>query len=184
VSLQLSTTDGAPREGAVGRGYFAPLTTVTYMLLTTFKPGNTPSSTRVRLVADGDRAYFRARSSSGTCKRLRQTESGWVQVAPSTALGLYTCGPPLDAIARPLAGRNADAPALPRLFEPHRERPRLVGGRELGGAQREENPFGMYSRGFSPRPPRSMSSTDVAGSALSRFASTAPAPPAPTMTKS
>jgi len=111
VSLQLSTTDGAPREGAVGRGYFAPLTTVTYMLLTTFKPGSTPSSTRVRLVADGDRAYFRARSSSGTCKRLRHPESEWVQVAPSTVLGLYACGPPLNAIARPLAGRNADRAA-------------------------------------------------------------------------
>jgi hypothetical protein len=59
-------------------------------------------------VADGDRAYVRARSSSGMCKRLRQTESEWVQVAPSTVLGLYTCGPPLDAIARPLAGKNAD----------------------------------------------------------------------------
>lgn len=106
MSLQLSTTDGTPWEGTVGRGYFAPLTTVKYMLLTTFKPGNTPLSTPVRVVADGDRAYFRAWSSSGTCKRLRQIES--VQVAPSTVLGLYCCGPPLDAIARPLAGKNAD----------------------------------------------------------------------------
>jgi PPOX class probable F420-dependent enzyme len=106
VSLPLSATDGTHREGTVGRGYFAPLTTVKYMLLTTFKPGNPPSSTPVRVVADDDRAYFRARNSSGASKRLREIES--VEVAPSMALGLYCSGPPLGAIARPLAGKEAD----------------------------------------------------------------------------
>lgn len=108
MPLQLPTTNGTSREEAAGRGYFEPLTTVSYMLVTTFKPGTTPLSTPVRVLADGDRAYFRARNSSGTCKRLRHTESEWVEVAPSTRLGLYTSGPPLDAIARPLAGKTAD----------------------------------------------------------------------------
>ena len=91
-------------ETADGR-YFAPLAKARYLLLTTFKPKGTPVSAVVQGIADGDRAYFRVRSRSGTARRLRHTDG--VQVAPGSALGLWSYGPPLDAAARPLAGEEA-----------------------------------------------------------------------------
>src|SRR2546423_10943232 len=42
------------------------------------------------------------------------------------------------------------------------------------------NPTGMWISGFQSRPPASSSRTSFAGSALSRFATTAPAAPDPT----
>ena len=76
-----------------------------WMLLTTFKQKGTPVSAVVQGIADGDRAYFRVRSRSGTARRLRHTDG--VQVAPCRALGVWSYGPPLDAAARPLAGEEA-----------------------------------------------------------------------------
>lgn len=91
-------TDAADR-------YFAPLAKARYLLLTTFRPKGTPVSAPVRGIVDGDRAYFRVWSQSGTVRRLRHTDG--VQVAPCGALGLVSYGPPLDAAARPLAGQEA-----------------------------------------------------------------------------
>ena len=85
--------------------YFAPLARARYLLLTTFRQKGTPVSAVVQGVADGDRAYFRVRSRSGTARRLRHTDG--VQVAPCSALGLWSYGPPLDAAVRPLAGEEA-----------------------------------------------------------------------------
>ncbi len=93
-------------RGETGDGsYFAPLAKARYLLLTTFKQKGTPVSAVVQGVADGDRAYFRVWSRSGTAGRLRHTDG--VQVAPCHALGLWSYGPPLDAAARPLAGEEA-----------------------------------------------------------------------------
>jgi uncharacterized protein len=90
-----------PADGS----YFAPLATARYLLLTTFKPKGTPVSAHVQGIADGDRAYFRVWSRSGTAKRLQHTDG--TQVAPCGALGLWSYGPPLDAAVRPLAGEEA-----------------------------------------------------------------------------
>jgi uncharacterized protein len=90
-------------------GYFSALVPAKYVLVTTFKWGRTPVSTPVRMMVQGDRAYFRAWSRSPAWKRLRH--NNWVQVAPCTAFGLYRCGPWLDATARPLAGEEADRTA-------------------------------------------------------------------------
>ena len=91
-------TDAADR-------YFAPLAKARYLLLTTFRPNGTPVSAPVQGIVDGDRAYFRVWSQSGPARRLRHTDG--VQVAPCGAMGLVSYGPPLDAAARPLAGREA-----------------------------------------------------------------------------
>ena len=115
-------------------GYFSALVPAKYVLVTTFKWGRTPVSSPVRMVVQGDRAYFRAWSRSPAWKRLRH--NNWVQVAPCTALGLYRYGPWRDATARLLAGEEAGRAArmLPR------ERPgRLAGlaslARRLRGAR-------------------------------------------------
>jgi PPOX class probable F420-dependent enzyme len=97
--------DRGDREETGDGSYFAPLAKGRYLLLTTFKPKGTPVSAVVQGVADGDRAYFRVRSRSGTARRLRHSDG--VQVAPCRALGLWSYGPPLDAAARPLAGEEA-----------------------------------------------------------------------------
>ena len=89
---------GDPEETGDG-SYFAPLAKARYLLLTTFKPKGTPVSAVVQGIADGDRAYFRVRSRSGTARRLRYTDG--VHVAPGSALGLWSYGPPLDAAPRP-----------------------------------------------------------------------------------
>ena len=111
-------TDAAGRHGQpAGRArrtpetYFAPLAKARYLLLTTFKPKGTPVSAHVQGIVDGDRAYFRVWSQSGTDRRLQHTDG--VQVAPCGALGLLSHGPPLDAAARPLAGEEASRVAGP-----------------------------------------------------------------------
>jgi PPOX class probable F420-dependent enzyme len=107
--------EGPPgRPGPADRGnrgetadgsYFASLARGRYLLLTTFKQKGTPVSAPVPGIVDGDRAYFRVWSQSGTVKRLRHTDG--VQVAPCGARGLWSHGPPLDAAAWPLAGAEA-----------------------------------------------------------------------------
>ena len=97
--------DRGDRAESGDGSYFAPLARARYLLLTTFRQKGTPVSAVVQGVADGDRAYFRVRSRSGTARRLRHTDG--VQVAPCSALGLWSYGPPLDAAVRPLAGEEA-----------------------------------------------------------------------------
>jgi PPOX class probable F420-dependent enzyme len=111
-------TDAAGRHGkSAGRArrapetYFAPLAKGRYLLLVTFKPKGTPVSAPVQGITDGDRAYFRVWSQSGTARRLQHTDG--VQVAPCGALGLWSHGPPLDAAARRLAGEEASRVAGP-----------------------------------------------------------------------
>jgi uncharacterized protein len=99
-----SATDRSDRQEAADGGYFAPLAPARYMRLTTFGRNGIPVSATVHGLVVGDRAYFRARSQSGTDKCLRHTEA--VQVAPCTLLGLSTW-PPLDAIARALPAEEA-----------------------------------------------------------------------------
>jgi uncharacterized protein len=103
-----ATGDSAQQCAADG-GYFASLTPARYMRLTTFKRGGIPVSRTVRGVVNGDQAYFRARTQSGVVKRLRHTDS--VQVAPCGALGFFSYGPPLDALARRLADGEASTVA-------------------------------------------------------------------------
>ena len=133
---------GRHRPPATDGSYFASLARGRYLLLTTFKPKGTPVSAPVPGIVDGDRAYFRVWSQSGTVKRLRQTDG--VQVAACGARGLLSHGPPLDAAARPLAGAEASRAAgqlarehpvrrrsLARLFQRARRR-RLVHYELLG----------------------------------------------------
>ena len=100
-----SATDRGYREETNDGSYFAPLAKARNLLLTTFRPTDTPVSAPVQGIVDGDRAYFRVWSQSGPARRLRHTDG--VQVAPCGALGLVSYGPPLDAAARPLAGQEA-----------------------------------------------------------------------------
>jgi PPOX class probable F420-dependent enzyme len=93
--------DGSDQQEADG-GYFDSLALARYMRLTTFKRDGTPESASVYGVADGDRAYLRARRRSSIAKRLRHTAA--VQVTPCGPLGFSTSGPPLAAIARLLRG--------------------------------------------------------------------------------
>jgi uncharacterized protein len=97
--------DRGDREETGDGSYFAPLAKGRYLLLTTFRQKGTPVSAVVQGITDGDRAYFRVRSRSGTARRLRRTDG--VQVAPCRALGLWSYGPPLDAAVRPLAGEES-----------------------------------------------------------------------------
>lgn len=96
---------GSHQQKATSDDYFAPLAAARHMLLTTFKPNGLPVSTSVRGVVQGDRAYFRVWSRSGTAKRLRDTAR--VQVTPATALGMCSYGRPLGATARLLPGGAA-----------------------------------------------------------------------------
>lgn len=93
------------RTPATDGGYFAPLASAKYMLLTTFTRDGVHVATRVCGVVDGDRAYFRARSGSGPAKRLRHIDA--VQVAPCGVFGFFVHGSTLDAIALPLSGEEA-----------------------------------------------------------------------------
>ena len=120
ASAPATADDVSAREAA--DGYFSALVPAKHVLVTTFKWGRTPASSPVRMVVQGDRAYFRAWSRSPAWKRLRH--SSWVQVAPCTALGLYRRGPWLDATARMLAGEEASR-AAKRLA---REPPARLGG--------------------------------------------------------
>jgi|SRR5580693_1369266 PPOX class probable F420-dependent enzyme len=98
-----SATEGGSQYEATA-GYFGPLRSAKYVLLTTFQEDGIPISTHVHGVVDGDRAYFRAWRQSDTAKRLRHTDD--VQVTACPMLGL-TVGPPLDAVARLLSGEEA-----------------------------------------------------------------------------
>ena len=64
------------------------------MQVTTFGRDGRPVPARVHGVIDGGRAYFTARSRSGTVRRLRHADA--VHVAPCNVLGLCY-GPPLEA---------------------------------------------------------------------------------------
>lgn len=99
-----SATD-RPREDAAGNGKPAPLASAKYLLLTSFTRDGAALATPVRVLADGDRAYFRTSDASGVSKRLRRTD--WVQVSPCTVLGVCRTGPTVDATARLLAGEEA-----------------------------------------------------------------------------
>jgi len=104
MSSQLPTTAG--RRPAADEGYFAPLASARYVLLTTFKPdGGAPTNSTMRVAVDGDRVYLQTRSGSPAFKRLGP--AGRVQVAPCTVLGLCSFGPPFNATARLLAGEQA-----------------------------------------------------------------------------
>ena len=94
-----------PGQGAAGSDEPTPLASAKYLLLTSFNRDGAAQATPVRVLADGDRAYFRTSDASGVSKRLRHT--GWVQVAPCMALGLCRTGPTVDATARLLADAEA-----------------------------------------------------------------------------
>lgn len=123
MSSQLPIAGGSRRDSADG-GHFAQLASARYILLTTVKPdGGTPLSRALPLAVDGDRAYFRTWSSSGTSKRLARTDR--VQAAPCTVLGLCSFGPPFNATARRLAGEQACRAARTLAVE-HPARRRLL----------------------------------------------------------
>ena len=65
-----STTD-RPGRGGARSGRPAPLASAKYLLLTSFNGDGAALATPVRVLADGDRAYFRASDASG----LSKTES-------------------------------------------------------------------------------------------------------------
>jgi PPOX class probable F420-dependent enzyme len=92
-----------PQEAADG-GSFAALASARYLQVTTFGRDGRPVPARMRGVVDGGRAYFGARSWSGTVRRLRHADA--VQVAPCGVLG-FCYGPPLDAAARLLPAEEA-----------------------------------------------------------------------------
>jgi len=104
VPFRPSTTDRPGREGA-RTGRPAPLASAKYLLLTSFNRDGAAAATPVRVLADADRAYFRASDASGLSKRLRHTD--WVQVSPCTVLGVCRTGQTVDATARQLAGEEA-----------------------------------------------------------------------------
>ena len=104
MSSRPSTTDSSGHETA-DAGRFVTLKSAKYLLLTTFKQDGTPMAVPVRVVVDGDRAYFGVWHASGTAKRLRRTD--WVQVVRCTPLGMASFGPRINATARLLAGAEA-----------------------------------------------------------------------------
>ena len=99
-----STTD-RPGQHAAGSGKPAPLASAKYLLLTSFSRDGAALATPVRVLADGDRTYFRTSDASGLSKRLRRAD--WIQVSPCTVLGVCRTGPTIDATARLLAGEEA-----------------------------------------------------------------------------
>ena len=122
MSSRPSTTDSSGHETGQG-GRFVPLKSARYLLLTTFKQDGTPMAVPVRVVVDGDRAYFGVRETSGTAKRLRRTD--WVQVVACGRLGMVSFGPRVNATARLLAGGEASQ-AAGRLAHKHRAWPGFV----------------------------------------------------------
>lgn len=104
MSSRPSMTDSSGHETTQG-GSFVTLKSAKYLLLTTFKQDGTPMAVPVRVVVDGDRAYFGVWDASGTSRRLRRTD--WVQVVASTPLGMASFGPRVNATARQLAGAEA-----------------------------------------------------------------------------
>jgi PPOX class probable F420-dependent enzyme len=104
VPFRPSTAD-RPGQEAAGGGKPAPLASAKYLLLTSFNRDGAALATPVRVLPDGDRAYFWTSDASGISKRLRHTD--WVQVSPCTVLGVCRTGPTVDATARLLAGDEA-----------------------------------------------------------------------------
>ncbi len=117
-----SATMGGSQQHEATAGYFGPLRSARYLLLTTFRPDAIPVSTRVPGVVDGDRAFFRVRHRSGTARRLRHTDD--VQVTACPVPGL-TMGLPLDAVARLLSGAEASR-AAERLARKYRLRQHVL----------------------------------------------------------
>jgi uncharacterized protein len=92
-------------------GYFAPVSSAKYMLLTTFRRDGTPVATPVHVAAEpgsADVAYFRTWNTTGKAKRLRHTAA--VRVAPSTFRG-RTLGPAIRADAYLLDGEASQRAA-------------------------------------------------------------------------
>jgi PPOX class probable F420-dependent enzyme len=104
VSSRPSTTDSSGDEPAED-SRFVTLKSAKHLLLSTFKQDGRPMADPVRVVMDGDRAYFGVWDASGVAKRLRRTD--WVQVVPCTPLGMASFGPRVNATARLLAGAEA-----------------------------------------------------------------------------
>ena len=98
-------TDHGNREDAARRHYFAFLAEGRCFLVTTFRPKGAPVSVRVQGIVDGDGAYFRIRSRSGTARYLRQAVP--VQVTGCDALGLVSYGQPRFAAVRLLEDEEA-----------------------------------------------------------------------------
>jgi hypothetical protein len=67
-------TDRGNRAETADGGYFASLAQGRYLLVTTFRPKGAPVSARVQGVVEGDRAWFRVRSRSGTYRYLHGTD--------------------------------------------------------------------------------------------------------------
>jgi PPOX class probable F420-dependent enzyme len=103
------TTTALPRQEATDGGMFVTRAFIKHLLLTSVTPDGKAVATAVRAARDGDRVYFRLSSGSATARRLRQCD--WVQVAPSSALGFVSYGPPAGATARPLTGPAASRAA-------------------------------------------------------------------------
>jgi uncharacterized protein len=103
-------TNRIDQQEAADGGYLTPLALARYMRLTTFNRDGMPVSASVHGMVDGDRAYFRARSQSGTVKRLQYTDA--VQVTPCGVLGFWTYGPLLSAVARQLRDEEASRVAV------------------------------------------------------------------------
>jgi uncharacterized protein len=97
------------------RGYFGPLSTSKYMLLTTFRRDGRAVGTPVHVVVEDDAAFFRTWDVSGKAKRLRHTAT--VQVAPSKLRG-GRLGPDLPATAVLLEGEESRQ-AAGKLAEKH-----------------------------------------------------------------
>jgi len=116
------------------RGYFAPLASAKRVLLSMLTRPGPPVSAPVRVVVDGDRAYFLTWKPSRIRKHLRH--AGWVQVAPCGMLGLCRYGPWLDAAPRLLDGEEAGEAAR-KLARKHPARPGRLGslGYRLRGRQ-------------------------------------------------
>jgi len=111
ATMEASQHEASQHEASqheASAGYFDPLRSARYLMLTTFKDDGIPVSAHVHGVVDGDRAYFRAWCQSGTAQRLRHTDEVQVTACPIPGL---TVGPPLDAVARRLSGPEASRAA-------------------------------------------------------------------------
>ena len=94
-------------------GYFSALVPAKYVLVTTFKWGRTPVSTPVRMMVQGDRAYFRAWSRSpagaagpGSSRAAMAYSTGR---RASASRGPTTCGAApgcMNGVRRTMPGQN------------------------------------------------------------------------------
>ena len=130
-----ATAEGSSQHEAV-RGYFAPLAPAKQVLLSMLTRHGAPVSAPVRVVVDGDRAYFRTWQQSRIRKHL--LHAGWVQVAPCGVLGLCRYGPWLDAAPRRLDGEEASEAAR-KLARTWPARPGRLGS--LGYRRRVRQPI-------------------------------------------